>query len=362
MQLKEFSYDLPSELIAQHPLPDRDAARLMVVDRAAQKISHHKFSDLPRFLPPTSLIVLNDSKVIPARLIGHREKTGGQVEIFILKRLSDEYSYEAMIRPLGRLRIGEKIVFQGSSIVAELIDPFKKIVRFNCKDLLLHLETIGHMPLPPYIKRSDNIEDQKYYQTVYARKAGSVAAPTAGLHFTEKLLAQLQSQGQTIEKVTLHVNSGTFNPVKADDVVSHQMHREQYFVSAKAVKTIRQARLKRQKIIAVGTTSCRVLETIALASDAAGVAPANKTPQRATPAFHRFPPPQKIQGETDIFIYPGYSFKSTDVLITNFHLPQSTLLMLVYTFGSVPLMKRAYQEAISQQYRFYSYGDAMLIL
>ena len=214
MKLQDFDYELPSELIAQYPLPDRDRARLMVVERSTQRIHHHLFSDIEKFLPPQSLIVLNDSKVIPARLIGKREKTGGREEFFLLNRLPDGYSYEAMIRPLKRLRVGERIVFAKSSIYAELVDTQKKIVRFNRKNVGRHLKTIGHMPLPPYIKREDVRMDQEYYQTVYAQKSGSVAAPTAGLHFTNALLKRLKSRGHELEKVTLHVNYATFSPVK----------------------------------------------------------------------------------------------------------------------------------------------------
>lgn len=335
MKLQDFDYELPSELIAQYPLGDRDRARLMVVERSSQKIHHHFFSNIEKFLPPQSLIALNDSKVIPARLIGTREKTGGRVEIFLLNRLPDGYSYEAMVRPLKKLKIGEKIIFPKSSIYAALIDAQKKIVRFNRKDLNRTLGTIGHMPLPPYIKREDTRMDQEYYQTVYANKPGSVAAPTAGLHFTDALLKKLKSKNHQLEMVTLHVNYATFSPVKEEDISRHKMYEEQYFVSSKTLKAIKEAKEKQRKVVAVGTTSCRVLETLA-------------TSERGN--------------KTNIFIYPGYNFQLTDILITNFHYPKSTLLMLVYAFGSPELMKKAYQEAISQKYRFYSYGDAMMII
>ena len=336
MRLQDFDYALPPELIAQYPLIDRDRARLMVVERSTQKIRHHLFSDIGNFLPPRSLIILNDSRVIPARLIGNREKSGGRVEVFLLKRLKDGYSYEAMIRPLRRLKIGEKISFQKSPIYAELVDAKKKIVRFNRKDISRYLKTMGHMPLPPYIKRADTDLDQEYYQTVYAKKSGSVAAPTAGLHFTDSLLQQLKSQGQQIEKITLHVNYATFSPVKEEDVTQHKMQEEQYFVQKKTLAAIANARKEGRKIVAVGTTSCRVLETLA------SLNVSSKT--------------------TNIFITPGYDFQMTDMLLTNFHLPRSTLLMLVCAFGSIDLIKKTYVEAIAQKYRFYSYGDAMLIL
>src|SRR3989338_334634 len=218
MKLKDFDYELPVDLIAQYPLLERDHARLMVVERSSQKIHHHFFSDVEKFLPQKSLIILNDSKVIPARLIGTREKTGGRVEIFLLNRLTDGYSYEAMIRPLKKLKIGEKIIFPKSSIYAELIDAQKRIVKFNRKDLSRSLGTIGHMPLPPYIKREDTQMDQEYYQTVYAKTPGSVAVPTAGLHFTDSLLKRLKFQDHQLQKVTLHVNYATFSPVKEEDI------------------------------------------------------------------------------------------------------------------------------------------------
>ena len=354
MKLQDFDYELPCELIAQYPLPDRDRARLMVVERSSQKIHHHFFSDIEKFLPPESLIILNDSKVVPARLIGTREKTGGRVEIFLLNRLPDGYSYEAMIRPLRRLKNGEKIIFPKSSICAQLIDAQKKIVKFNRKELGRTLGTIGHMPLPPYIKREDTQMDQEYYQTVYAKKSGSVAAPTAGLHFTDSLLKRLKSQDHQLEMVTLHVNYATFSPVKEEDITRHKMHGEEYFVSAKILKAVSKAQAENRRIVAVGTTSCRVLETLAV-DTTGGAAPGDQNLQRAAP-------PARACASTNIFIYPGYNFQMTDILITNFHLPKSTLLMLVYAFGSPELMKKAYQEAISKKYRFYSYGDAMMII
>jgi len=369
MRRQDFDYDLPTELIAQHPLPGRDRARLMVVDRTAQRIHHHHFFEIDQFLPPESLMVLNDSKVIPARLRGNREKSGGQVEIFLLNRLPDGSSYEAMIRPLRRLKIGEKIVFQKSSIYAELIDAKKRIVRFNRKDISRHLGTIGHLPLPPYIKRADTDVDREYYQTVYAKNSGSVAAPTAGLHFTDSLLQRLKSQSHEFSKVTLHINYATFSPVKEENILQHKMHEEQYVVSAKTQTAILKARGEGRKIVAVGTTSCRVLETLACAPKESsrdmmkvtgGAAPGDQIQGAAPPASSS--KPHRICATTNIFIYPGYDFHMTDLLITNFHLPQSTLLMLVYAFGSPALMKKAYQEAITQRYRFYSYGDAMIII
>ena len=339
LQLCEFDFDLPRELIAQYPLEKRDQARLMVIDRQKQAIAHDIFANMEKYLPPGSCIVLNDSKVIPARLLGRREKTQGKVEVFLLKKLpgGDGCSYETIIRPLNRLKINEKIQFNGGSLTVELIDIGKRIVRFNRKDVAAQLKKHGHMPLPPYIKRPDEPLDHKYYQTVYARKPGSVASPTAGLHFTPELLNALRKKGHGIETVTLHVNLGTFRMVETEDITRHQMHAERYSLTRKSFDAIRKARTAGGKIVAVGTTSCRVLETLA------------KDPSRLT-------------GETDIFIYPGHTFRAVDVLITNFHLPRSTLLMLVYAFGGTKLMKEAYARAIREKYRFYSYGDAMIIL
>ncbi len=358
MKLSEFSYRLPPELIAQQPLKDRDAARLLVVDRKTQAISHSVFSDLKKFFPEKSLIVLNDSKVVPARLLGRRA-TGAEVEIFLLKRLRmsknthpgtclpagrvgkavenclpREWVYQAMVRPLGRIKPGEKILFDNGKIGAEVKDFEQKIVSFNV-DIEKHLNRIGHMPLPPYIKRPDTASDKKFYQTVYAKNPGSVAAPTAGLHFTSDLLTNLKREGHTLATVTLHVNQATFKPVEAETIEDHPMHWEDYFLSVSAARSVNSAKKKGRPIVAVGTTSCRVLET--------------------------FAEDKKLKGATNLFIYPGYRFKMTDILVTNFHLPASTLLMLVYAFGGTELMKRAYREAIEKKYRFYSYGDGMLI-
>ena len=341
MKLTEFSYELPKESIAQYPLKERGQARLMIVDRRMKTIQHDIFANVGKYLPAHSLIVLNDTKVIPARLIGRRENTKGRVEIFLLKKFKSAYSYQALIRPLGRLKREEKIIFNGGSLTAEVVDFKEKIVRFNKRNVTKYLDTLGHMPLPPYIKREDTVSDRNDYQTVFARKRGSVAAPTAGLHFTKGLLNQLRKEGKEIQKVTLHINQATFKPVEAEDIAGHKMFEEEYGLSASAWRNIQEAKNKGKKIAAVGTTSTRVLETVASGGKAA---------------------PPLLKGNTNIFIYPGYSFKMTDCLITNFHLPCSTLLMLVYAFGGMELMRQAYREAIAKGYRFYSYGDAMLIL
>ena len=335
MNLNRFDYDLPRSLIAQHPLHRRDHARLMVIDRVNQSIFHDVFSNIRSYLPSKSMLVLNDSKVIPARLLSTRS-TGGQVEIFLLRKLEDGYSYEVLMRPTKRLKNGEIIVFGKSQLVAQIVDKEKRIVRFNKKNINAILGRIGHIPLPPYISRLDKAEDKKYYQTVYAKKDGSVASPTAGLHFTSSLLEKIKKDGHAVKKVTLHVSYGTFKPVEEEDVTNHKMHTEEYSLSESIFKSIRCAKEKGRKIVSVGTTSCRTLETVAK----------NGT----------------LSGSTNIFIYPGCSFQWVDSLITNFHLPKSTLLMLVYAFGGEDLMRKAYQEAIREKYRFYSYGDGMIIL
>ncbi|MBF0522676.1 MAG: tRNA preQ1(34) S-adenosylmethionine ribosyltransferase-isomerase QueA [Candidatus Omnitrophica bacterium] len=334
--LKTYGYHLPEELIAQEPVFPRDKARLMVIDRVKQTISHDTFNQLDKYLPPKSVLVLNDSKVVPARLLGRREDTGGEVEIFLLKRLSDGYTYQTLLRPLKRLKQGEKISFGKGELVAEIVDKENRLVRLNKKNISSSLEKFGHMPLPPYIKRSDGAMDRKYYQTVYAKKDGSVASPTAGLHFTTRLLEKISRAGHDIHKVTLHINYATFKPVEESDIRNHPIHSEDYEVAKGTVKAIQKAKAEGKKIVSVGTTATRVLETVGTTGS--------------------------LKGRTNIFIYPGYQFKMMDVLITNFHLPFSTLLMLVYAFGTRDLMSRAYQEAVKEKYRFFSYGDGMMIL
>lgn len=341
MKRDDFNYSLPEHLIAQHPLRQRDRARLMVVDRNRKRVIHDCFANINTYLPNASCIVRNDSKVVPARLLGKRERGGGKVEVFLLKKLSDGYSYETLLRPLRRLKNDDRLIFNGGDFVARVIDWEKRIVRFDKKDISRRLETIGHIPLPPYIKRPDRAADRKYYQTVYARKAGSVASPTAGLHFTNRLLKKIEKAGHTIANVTLHINYATFKSVEEEDVTKHKMHVEEYSLTKKTLGAIQRAKEQGRKIIAVGTTSCRVLETVANGG------PAGRAP---------------LRGSTDIFIYPGFQFRMTDILLTNFHLPMSTLLMLVYAFGTIDLMAGAYEEAVNKGYRFFSYGDAMLII
>ncbi len=342
MKLSEFDYNLPPSLIAQTPLAPRDHSRLLVYNRGA--IQHRHFFNLPEFLQAGDVLVLNDSRVFPARLLGARQQTGGRIEIFLLQDRSAGV-WECLVGG-PRARIGLQIVFD-QGLVGELVERLENswLVKFNQlgEEMMRIVEQIGQTPIPPYIKTPDSQEIKKEYQTVYARERGSVAAPTAGFHFTTELLAGLANQGVQIEYVTLHVGLGTFAPVKAEQIENHNMHSEYYQVAADVWQRIGRARSAGQRIIAVGTTAMRVLET-ATATD-------------------------KLSGWTNIFIYPGYEFKLTSGLLTNFHLPKSTLLMLVAAFlenkgirNGITEVKKIYQEAIEQQYRFYSFGDAMLVI
>jgi len=348
MKRDDLFYELPPELIAQHPLANRGHARLLVIDRLSQTLTHSRFDQLAKFLPAKSFLVVNDSKVIPARLLGTKERSGGKVEIFLLKKLSDDYTYEALLRPLNKIKIGDVVRFENSRLTVTVTDTKKRLVlsagdsrptalvKFNFKNITTHINRVGHMPLPPYIKRSDEKSDRKYYQTVYAKQAGSVAAPTAGLHFTAAHLNALKKRGHETLRTTLHVNYATFKEIEEDDVLKHKMHFESYEVAAAAWRKMQSYRKAGKKAVAVGTTSCRVIESVATSG--------------------------KMKGETNLFIYPGYKIQTTDALITNFHLPYSSLLLLVYAFGGTDLLKKAYQEAIKEKYRFFSYGDAMVII
>ncbi len=333
--LNAYGTDVPEDLIAQYPCPDRDQARLMVLDRSAQTIRHGVFADIGQYLAPKTVFVVNNSKVIPARLLGRKVRTGGEVEVFLLKPLADGYSFEALLKPLKKVREGEVMDF-GKGVSAVLADREKRIVRFNVKNVIRRLKDVGHIPLPPYIKRADEPLDRDYYQNVYAKRWGSVASPTAGLHFTRERMRCLRAKGHGFLELTLHINYGTFKPVETPDIRRHPMHKEAYALSATAHAALLKAKASGRPVAAVGTTSCRVMESVA----ATGV----------------------LKGTTDLFIYPGYRFKAADILLTNFHLPRSTLLMLVCAFGGYDLVQRAYAQAIRERYRFYSYGDAMLIL
>jgi len=329
LKLSDFDYDLPQELIAQEALSQRQKARLLVVDREKESLQHLLFEDLPQFLHKDDLLVLNDSKVLPCRLIAKR-KTGGRVEIFLLKQ-QEGLKFRALLSP-GRLKKQERVIFPGSLITAEILG--KDIVEFTAKDAE-SIYKLGVIPLPPYIKREPEERDNIDYQTVFARTPGSVASPTAGLHFTDKMLRQLNDSGKKIAYVTLHVGLGTFKPVKCLDITAHKMEEEEFNVAEEAIRLIEEAKLNGSMVVACGTTSLRVLETYASG---------------------------KHRGTTNLFIYPGYDFKIANNLITNFHLPRSTLFMLTCAFGTEKLIKKVYREAIEKKYRFYSYGDAMLII
>jgi S-adenosylmethionine:tRNA ribosyltransferase-isomerase len=333
-KLQSYCYHLPEELVAQEPCTRRDLAKLLIIDRNQGTIRHDTFDQLNKYLPKNSCLIVNNSKVIPARLLGQRS-TGGAVEVFLLNPAEDEYSFEVLLRPLKKISEGEEINFT-KGISAVLTNKEKRIVRFNKKNIIKHLQEVGHIPLPPYIKRPDTDRDREDYQTVYAKHAGSVASPTAGLHFTKELIKDLKGQGHQFLDLTLHINYGTFKPVECDDIRHHPMHTEYYSIKPAIQKSILKAKEDSRVLVAVGTTSCRVLESVAQS--------------------------QLYTGSTNIFIYPGYKFQMVDALVTNFHLPYSTLLMLVCAFGGYDLIMKAYQEAICKKYRFYSYGDAMLIL
>lgn len=329
MKLSDFDYALPKELIAQYPLKQRDEARLLVLDRKQGSIEHRVFKEIKDYFKGGDLLVLNNSKVLPSRLIGSR-LTGGKVELLLLRQKS-RLTFEALVRP-ARVKLKERIIFNGGKTSCEL--SAKNEVTFMAEDID-SVYNLGVMPLPPYIKRASEDLDDIYYQTVYAREPGSIASPTAGLHFTDGLLEEIKSQGVNSAYITLHISYSTFKPVKTEDITQHKMEKEHFQVGPEAEESINQARLNKGRIFAVGTTCCRSLETYATGCK---------------------------EGYTDLFIYPSYKFKLTDCLLTNFHLPRTTLFMLVCAFAGEKPIKKAYQEAIDKKYRFYSYGDAMLIV
>jgi len=329
LTLSEFDYPLPKELIAQYPLEKREDARLMVVDRKTGKITHAVFNDVGSFFKQKDLLVLNDTKVLHCRLMG-KKTTGGRVEILLTRRLNGS-TFSCLVQP-SRTKIGEKILFAEGKISGAL--SARGQISFKQPDADV-IYNYGVVPLPPYIKREPVDSDKVYYQTVYAKNEGALASPTAGLHFTEKMLADLLLQGIQLAYVTLHVGLGTFRPVRCENILEHKMEPEYFQVPDEAIAKLKQAKEDHGKIIAVGTTALRTLETYA---------------------------DGRKEGNTDLFIYPGYKFKLVDCLLTNFHLPMTTLFMLVCAFGGEKLMKQAYQEAVEKQYRFYSYGDAMLII
>ena len=341
LKKQDFYFDLPEELIAQTPLEDRSSSRLMVMDRETGEIEHKHFRDITEYLNEGDCLVLNETKVLPARLIGARKDTGTKVEVLLLKRLTDD-TWETLVYPGKKARVGHVIEFGDGLLEAEVVDIVEegnRVVKFHFDGIFEELlDKLGQMPLPPYIK--EKLEDKNRYQTVYAEHEGSAAAPTAGLHFTKELLEEIKAKGIKIAHVTLHVGLGTFRPVKEDNILDHHMHSEFYVIDEKAAETINETKKNGGRIIAVGTTSTRTLETVA---DENGMLRA-------------------CSGWTDIFIYPGYKFKAIDGLITNFHLPESTLLMLVSALYNREKILEAYKVAVEERYRFFSFGDAMLIL
>ncbi|MCI8525795.1 MAG: tRNA preQ1(34) S-adenosylmethionine ribosyltransferase-isomerase QueA [Oscillospiraceae bacterium] len=340
MKTSDFYYDLPPELIAQTPLERRDGSRLLTLDRRSGAVGHHHFYELPDFLRPGDCLVLNDSRVLPARLLGHREPTRGAVEVLLLQDKGSGV-WECLTKPGRKTRPGTQLSFGDGDLTAEVVGEAaggNKLVRFHYDGIFLEvLERLGKMPLPPYIK--EELSDGERYQTVYSRVSGSAAAPTAGLHFTEDLLQTIRSRGVALAYVTLHVGLGTFRPVKAEEITEHQMHSEFCILPAETARVLNETRRQGGRIVCVGTTSCRTLESFAGADG----------------SF------EARSGWTDIFIYPGYRFRAMDALVTNFHLPESTLVMLVSAFGGKEHVLAAYAEAVQARYRFFSFGDAMLI-
>ena len=340
MKTSDFNYELPEELIAQEPLKDRASSRLMVLNKNTGEIQHKTFRDIKGYLKKGDCLVINDTKVLPARLIGERKNTGARVEILLLVRKEID-KWEVLVHPGRKAKPGDRIVFGGGLLEAEILEVIEggnRIVKFHFDGVFENiLEQLGEMPLPPYI--THKLEDKNRYQTVYAKNDGSAAAPTAGLHFTTELLKEIEDMGVKIAHVTLHVGLGTFRPVKVEDVTNHEMHSEYYIVEESEAEKINSARKNGGRIISVGTTSTRTLESV---TDEKGVVHAQS-------------------GWTKIFIYPGYKFKAIDCLITNFHLPESTLIMLVSALAGKENVLHAYEEAVKERYRFFSFGDAMFI-
>ena len=339
MKVSDFNYDLPEELIAQTPIEKRDESRLMILDTKEQTIEHKKFKDIIDYLEPGDCLVRNNTKVIPARIYGKKE-TGANVEFLLLNNIEGDI-WESIVRPGNKLHVGTKVIFGDGILKAEILDIMPggtRKVKFSYKGIFNEiLDKIGLMPLPPYIH--EELKEKDRYQTVYAKYEGSAAAPTAGLHFTPELLKKIEEKGIKIANVTLHVGIGTFRPVKEENVENHEMHTEHFYIKKEDVQKINETKKAGKRVIAVGTTSCRVLETIA---DENGFV-------------------KETEEDTKIFIYPGYKFKCLDGLITNFHLPQSTLLMLVSALAGKDYIMRAYEEAVKEKYRFFSFGDAMFI-
>lgn len=340
MKTSDFYYDLPEELIAQDPLLDRSSSRLLTLDKVTGETEHHVFKDIIDYLKPGDCLVINNTKVIPARLIGERPETGGKIEVLLLKRMENDV-WETLVKPGRKMKIGAEVVFGGGLLRGEVIDIVEegnRLVKFHYEGIFEEvLDQLGEMPLPPYI--THQLQDRNRYNTVYAKHEGSAAAPTAGLHFTPELLEKIQEKGIDIAPVTLHVGLGTFRPVKVEDVNEHHMHSEFYQIDQESADKINRTKENGGRVICVGTTSCRTIES---AADENGRLSA-------------------CSGWTEIFIYPGYQFKILDALITNFHLPESTLIMLVSALAGKEHVLAAYEEAVKERYRFFSFGDAMFI-
>ena len=340
MRKEDFNFDLPEELIAQDPLEDRSSSRLLVLDKETGKTEHHVFREIIDYLEAGDCLVINDTKVIPARLIGSKIGTDAKIEVLLLKRKENDV-WETLIKPGKKAKMGTRISFGDGLLVGEVVDIVEegnRLIHFEYEGIFEEiLDRLGQMPLPPYI--THQLEDKNRYQTVYAKHSGSAAAPTAGLHFTPELLKKIEEKGVQIARVTLHVGLGTFRPVKVDNILEHHMHSEFYQIEEEAAEKINTAKANGKRVIAVGTTSCRTIESAA--KEDGTIAP--------------------VSGWTDIFIYPGYQFKVLDCLITNFHLPESTLVMLVSALAGREHVLNAYEEAIKERYRFFSFGDAMFI-
>ena len=340
MKTSDFYFDLPEELIAQTPLQQRDASRLLALDRVSGEIRHQHFYDIVDHLQPGDCLVMNDSRVLPARLLGHRP-TGGAVEVLLLRDLGDK-KWECLCKPGRKMQVGNEVIFGDGELTATVVEVQEtgnRVVEFHYEGIFLEvLESLGKMPLPPYIK--EELQDQERYQTVYSREVGSAAAPTAGLHWTQELLDKVRAKGVKTAFVTLHVGLGTFRPVKADNILDHHMHSELCMMTAETAAILNETKARGGRVICVGTTSCRTLES--LVNEDGSFEAGSKW--------------------TEIFIYPGYCFKAMDGLITNFHLPESTLVMLVSAFAGREHVLHAYEEAVKERYRFFSFGDAMCIL
>ncbi len=340
MDVKDFYFDLPQELIAQDPLEDRSASRLLVLNKTTGEVTHRHFRDIKEYLKPGDCLVINDTKVIPARLFGIKQDTGAKIEVLLLKRRENDI-WETLVKPGKKAKPGTKLEFGDGRLTAtvtDVVEEGNRLIQFHYEGIFEEiLDELGQMPLPPYI--THQLQDKNRYQTVYAKHEGSAAAPTAGLHFTKELLKEIEEMGVTIAHVTLHVGLGTFRPVKVDNVLEHHMHSEFYMVEESEAKKVNDAKAAGGRVICVGTTSCRTIES---AAGEDGILKAGS-------------------GWTDIFIYPGYRFKILDCLITNFHLPESTLVMLVSALAGREHVLAAYQQAIEERYRFFSFGDAMFI-